>query len=277
MTAEFADATFDIEDGCYVVKSDLRRRVVFAPADALDPGLKDQIGTSDIVYAQNLLLHLRPRAAKAAFRNICRLLNPKAALFVAGVDLPLLQAQTRKRGLVPLDYRIEEIYGEMRGYSDGWPWHYHARRAVPDGPPRMAATVFDRLLEKTVVSRWLLLLLRGGFMLREWYRSAAGRHRARSLTPYVDLWCCTAAAVSAEFVALPGGLCELRLGERTTRTWDQLVMLDDPVTLRIAGDKALSISCSPATASPCRPTGSSTGVGSMPPMRSSGCNANPAS
>jgi len=98
MTAEFADATFDIEDGCYVVKSDLRRRVVFAPADALDPGLKDQIGTSDIVYAQNLLLHLRPRAAKAAFRNICRLLNPKAALFVAGVDLPLLQAQTRKRG-----------------------------------------------------------------------------------------------------------------------------------------------------------------------------------
>jgi cyanophycin synthetase len=104
----------------------------------------------------------------------------------------------------------------------------------------MAATVFDRLLEKTVVSRWLLLLLRGGFMLREWYRQRRlGATALGSLTPYVDLWRCTAAAVSAEFVALPGGLCELRLGERTTRTWDQLVMLDDPVTLRIAGDKAL--------------------------------------
>jgi cyanophycin synthetase len=88
--------------------------------------------------------------------------------------------------------------------------------------------------------RWVLVLLRGAFTLREWRTRrrlfAAG---LENLAPYVDLWRHAAEAVSAEFVALPGGLCQLRRGQRVTRTCDQLVMLDDPVTLRIAGDKAL--------------------------------------
>jgi len=102
----------------------------------------------------------------------------------------------------------------------------------------MAATILNGFLE-TVASRWALLFLRGAFTLREW--RARRRLRATelgSLTPYVDLWRHAAEEIAAEFVALPGGLCEVRLGERVTRTWEQLVMLDDPVTLRIAGDKA---------------------------------------
>jgi chemotaxis methyl-accepting protein methylase len=145
ITADFARTTFDIEDGWYVVKSDVRKRVEFAVADALDPNLNARLGTSDIVYAQNVLLHLRPRDAKTAFRNICLLLNPKAALFVAGIDLPLLQDQTRKHGLAPLEYKIGEIYGEMRAYSDGWPWNYHAREPfmmVRDEWQRRYSTVF---------------------------------------------------------------------------------------------------------------------------------------
>jgi len=144
-TPDFADATFDIEDGSYVVKSDLRNLVDFNWADALDPNLKEHIGTSDIVYAQNVLLHLRPRDAKRAFRNTCLLLNPKAALFIAGIDLHLLQEQTRKHGLVPLQYKIGEIYGEMRAYSGGWPWNYHAREpfmTVRDEWPRRYCTIF---------------------------------------------------------------------------------------------------------------------------------------
>jgi chemotaxis methyl-accepting protein methylase len=127
VTADFAKATFDIEDGSYVVKGDVRNRVQFDVADVLDPNLTEHIGTLDIVYAQNVLLHLRPRDAKTAFRNICRLLNPKAALFVAGIDLHLLPELTRKHRLVPLDYKIAEIYGEMTAYGGGWPWDYHAR------------------------------------------------------------------------------------------------------------------------------------------------------
>jgi hypothetical protein len=72
-------------------------------------------------------------------------LNPKAALFIAGIDLHLLQEQTRKHGLVPLDYKIGEIYGEMRAYSDGWPWNYHAREPfmmVPNEWQRRYSTIF---------------------------------------------------------------------------------------------------------------------------------------
>ena len=104
----------------------------------------------------------------------------------------------------------------------------------------MATKIFDHFLQR-VASLWALLLLRGAFTLRE--RRTRRRMLATglgSLTPYVDLWRHAAAAVSAEFVTLPGGLCEVHLGEHATRTWEQLVMLDDPVTLRIAGDKAVS-------------------------------------
>jgi chemotaxis protein methyltransferase CheR len=145
ITAEFANATFDIEHGSYVVKSDLRKQVTFALADVLDPNLDQRIGTADIVYAQNVLLHLRPRDAKRAFRNICRLLNPRAALFIAGIDLHLLQQQTRKHGLVPCDYRIGDIYNEMRAYSGGWPWDYYAREPfmmVRSEWPRRYSTIF---------------------------------------------------------------------------------------------------------------------------------------
>jgi cyanophycin synthetase len=62
-----------------------------------------------------------------------------------------------------------------------------------------------------------------------------------SLRPgwYSDVWRQAADVLGAEFVTLPGGFCEVRHGERVTRMLQQLVMLDDPVTLRLAGHKPL--------------------------------------
>ena len=126
VTANFVGVTFDIEDGCYVVKREVRKHVRFGLADALDPNLKERIGSADIVYAQHVLIHLAAHNAKRAFRNICLLLNPRAVLFVAGMDLHILQEQTRKHGLIPSGYKLEEIYRELNAYSDGWPWNYSA-------------------------------------------------------------------------------------------------------------------------------------------------------
>ena len=126
VTADFVSATFDIEDGSYVVKPDVRKHVHFSWADALAPNLKERIGSADMVYAQHVLIHLAAQEAKRAFRNICLLLNPRAVLFVAGMDLHILQEQTRRHGLVPSGYRLEEIYRELNAFSDGWPWNYTA-------------------------------------------------------------------------------------------------------------------------------------------------------
>jgi chemotaxis methyl-accepting protein methylase len=144
-TADFARATFDVEDDSYLVKSEVRKHVQFGLADALNPNLREQIGTSDIVYAQHVLIHLQSQDANRAFEGLCRLLNPKGALFVAGMDLHILQKQTRKHHLVPFQFKIREIYGEVNAFSGGWPWNYKALEpfmTVPKEWQRRYATIF---------------------------------------------------------------------------------------------------------------------------------------
>ena len=124
ITAAFVNTTFDRENDFYVIKSDIRRHVHFDIADVLDPNLKEQIGTSDIIYAQHLLIHLKHKHAIKGFNNICRLLNPKAALFIAGIELDMFVKLTRKNNLKPCKYKIEEIHNEVGMYGKGWPYIY---------------------------------------------------------------------------------------------------------------------------------------------------------
>lgn len=124
MTADFVSATFDREKDFYVIKEDIRKCVHFDVTDALNPELKERLGTSDIIYAQHFLIHLKPHNAVQAFNNICNLLNPKAALFIAGIEHDLVTKMTRKKNLMPLEYKIEEIHKEMGIYGRGWPYTY---------------------------------------------------------------------------------------------------------------------------------------------------------
>ena len=55
-----------------------------------------------------------------------------------------------------------------------------------------------------------------------------------------NLWRSAAAATGADYVSLTEGFGELRHGERALRVYGQLVGLDDPVTLELAGHKSVS-------------------------------------
>lgn len=125
-TVDFVNTTFDIENNSYKIKKEIAEHVVFGIADALlDVNLRGDIGTSDIVYAQNFLIHMKPKMARKAFNNICLLLNPKAALFIDGIDLDVRQKLTRINSLMPLDYKIIEIHNEAYNErSYGWPLYY---------------------------------------------------------------------------------------------------------------------------------------------------------
>lgn len=57
---------------------------------------------------------------------------------------------------------------------------------------------------------------------------------------YASLWEQTATAVGAELVTLPDGFLELRAGSRSMRTFYELLPIDDPVTLELAGHKSAS-------------------------------------
>ena len=56
---------------------------------------------------------------------------------------------------------------------------------------------------------------------------------------YSQLWRSAAATVGATYVPLPDGFCEIELNGRVTRVYKGLVMLDNPVTLKLAGNKPL--------------------------------------
>jgi chemotaxis methyl-accepting protein methylase len=124
LISDFVNDTFDKVDGSYVIKSDIRKHVHFDVADVLDPNLRERVGTSDIVYAQNFLFHLKRKEALQGLINICSLLNPKSALFITGIDPDILVSQTRKHNLIPCDYRAEEIHKEMAMIRQGWPYNY---------------------------------------------------------------------------------------------------------------------------------------------------------
>ncbi len=121
----YIDTAFDRENNYYVIKKEIAQSVSFGVADALNPNLKRSIGTADIVFAQNFLFHMKPKTAARAFNNIYHLMNPKAALFIDGMDVGLRQTLTRRNDLIPLEYKIEEIHNEARiTRGVGWPYSY---------------------------------------------------------------------------------------------------------------------------------------------------------
>lgn len=56
---------------------------------------------------------------------------------------------------------------------------------------------------------------------------------------YSQMWRAASEKVGAKFVQLPDGFCEIKLNGRATRVYKGLVMLDNPVTLKLAGNKPL--------------------------------------
>jgi chemotaxis protein methyltransferase CheR len=127
ITSDFINDTFDKVDGYHVIKSDIRNHVHFDVADAFNPNLREQIGTSDIVYAQQLFIHMKHKQAVKGFKNICRLLNPEAALFIAGMELDMLVNLTRGNNLIPCEYKVQEIHNEIGITERGWPYVYWGR------------------------------------------------------------------------------------------------------------------------------------------------------
>jgi cyanophycin synthetase len=82
----------------------------------------------------------------------------------------------------------------------------------------------------------LVHLVRRGLRQRSGARVAAGRERDRF---YRDVWEEAAQALGAELRPLADELLEIRRGQARVRVLRNYTSLDDPVALRVAGDKAL--------------------------------------
>lgn len=123
VSESFAATTFDRDGERMTVKPAVAARVSFQLKDAADSRLKSELAPADIVFAQNLMCNLRRPLATRVFDNAVALLKPRAALFVDGMDVDMRQRRSRRFGLVPLDYEIEQIHREaavVRG--ERYPW-----------------------------------------------------------------------------------------------------------------------------------------------------------
>ena len=144
----FVQSTFDLVDGVFLVKPEIRSRVSFGVADILDPNLTEALGKADMVFAQNVLINMRPRAARRGFRSVQSLLKQRSVLFIDGMDLGLRTKLTRQFGLRPLAYKLEEIHHEaVRERSTPAQYFYSTLEPLSRDRPdweRRYATIFLR-------------------------------------------------------------------------------------------------------------------------------------
>ena len=122
---EFIQRTFDVVDDRYVVKPDIRARVTFEQADLLSPDLTKQFPLADIVFAQNVLFHMPASMARQAFASIIKLLKPGSVLFIDGMEVDMRVELTEAAGLVPLDYKVREIYTYSRRHIPAFWWRFY--------------------------------------------------------------------------------------------------------------------------------------------------------
>ena len=111
ITEEFVRLTFTITPaGLYRVRDEIASRVTFAVGNILDAGLFASLGQADLVFAQNMLFHLKPSLARVGFANLTGLLKPRSALLVDGMDTDMRIELTRKFNLEPVDYKVQEVH-----------------------------------------------------------------------------------------------------------------------------------------------------------------------
>ncbi len=139
---------FDRDGERFTVKPAIRERVRFGIADVFDPALPARLGPVELLFAQNIFVNMRRGAAKAGFRNVVRLLGPRSALFVDGMDVDLRARLSGEAGLQPLDFALEAIHEEARDVRGSrYPWSATGLEPFdPTRPDRLRryATIFLR-------------------------------------------------------------------------------------------------------------------------------------
>jgi cyanophycin synthetase len=98
-------------------------------------------------------------------------------------------------------------------------------------------------MQRALMNRASLNMIRGAAFARQtWLKRRHPTLRGEKTSKEEfsrRLWRSAATKIGAEFVEVSDGLCEIRLNGHATRVYKGLVMLDDPVTLKVAGNKPL--------------------------------------
>jgi chemotaxis methyl-accepting protein methylase len=143
LTEPERDEMFDWEEDQARVKPWLRQGVTWQLGDASDPKLVEQLGTKDLVVANNFLCHMDARSAERCLRNLARLTDADGFLFVSGVDLNVRTTVALDLGWEPVPELLAEIHDGDDLVRSDWPLRWWGLepldRRRPDWRTRYAA------------------------------------------------------------------------------------------------------------------------------------------
>jgi len=124
LTAEERTNLFESSGDCLSIRPWVREGITWLTGDAADPALAGQLGTHDMVFANNFLCHLHSADSEQCLRNIVRFVKPGGYLFVSGVDLDARAKVVKDLRLVPVTDLLEEIHAGDPSLIKDWPFRY---------------------------------------------------------------------------------------------------------------------------------------------------------
>jgi chemotaxis methyl-accepting protein methylase len=125
----------------------LREGVAWRVGNVCSPDLASELGSQDIVLANNFLFHMSPEQSTICLRNIARLTAHDGYLFIWGVDRDVRMRVVRDLGLVPVVARLVDIYTADESALKAWPLLYW-------GVEPMRGGARDWPLRYTTVFKW---------------------------------------------------------------------------------------------------------------------------
>lgn len=129
------DELFQAESGEMRVQDRIRENINWSTGDVADPKLAAQLGSQDMVFADNFLCHMNPAEAEKCLRSIVRLVGPGGYLFVSGVDLDVRTKVAHDLALVPVKEMIEEVHEGDISLRKDWPFRYWGLEPLNKGRP----------------------------------------------------------------------------------------------------------------------------------------------
>jgi chemotaxis methyl-accepting protein methylase len=106
------------------VKPFLREGITWRVGDAADPRLVEELGSKDLVVANNFLCHMDAPSADRCLRNFAQLTSPGGYLFVSGVDLDVRTNVAIDLGWEPVPELMADIHDGDPLVRADWPWHW---------------------------------------------------------------------------------------------------------------------------------------------------------
>lgn len=124
LSEEAIKSLFVRNENSLKVQKRLKEGVSWRVSDARNPRLQAILGFQDIVFANNFLCHMPDSEAADCLRNVSKLVAPGGYLFVWGVDLDVRTEAVRDLGLIPVTYKLEEVYNADKRALEVWPLKY---------------------------------------------------------------------------------------------------------------------------------------------------------